>query len=78
MTPKKNLIICLHMSNQKAQNFTLISNQLRKLETNAPGKSFGRNFSILEIEKSANSKFFTLFLPVTFLLAVFLCFSQQF
>jgi hypothetical protein len=66
------------MTIQNTQNFTLISNLWKELKKSAHIKSYlPKLLQIISIEEE-NPQFCTLFLPVTFLLANFLLFSQQF
>jgi hypothetical protein len=79
MTPKV-FYFFLTYEYQKTQNFTLISNTWKKFEKSVPPLEkviFQKLLQVSSIEED-KLQFCTLLLPVTFLLANFLHFSQQF
>ncbi len=77
MTPKFVRAFFLDMTIQNTQNFTLISNLRKEWKKVHPEKVICQNLLQISIEEE-NPQFCTLFLHVTFLLAKFLHFSQQF
>ncbi len=67
------------MTIQNTQNFTLVFKSVGKKEKKVlTEKVICQKLLQISSIKEVNPQFFTLFLPVTFLLANFLHFSQQF
>jgi hypothetical protein len=66
------------MTIQNMQNLTLISNLWKKLKKVHPEKVICKELPQISSIEEENPQICTLFLPVTFLLASFLHFSQQF
>jgi hypothetical protein len=66
------------MTIQNTQDFTLILNLWKELKKVHPEKVICKKLLQISSKEEENPQMCTLFLPVTFLLASFLHFSQQF